>query len=265
MWGTTMDLHEATVRATLTRSPWCGDARIRAAAALCATVDAGRDKPVPYGCSLHPGTPTPGAHAIHTFLLVAAVLCTVGGHTDELSYTAVSINVVVEDWDGFEDNSRGARLDGSVEIGEVIYVWGSVSRTFLHLPVRGPIDEIETQVRSVGIGIHRGLADTLSVHGEVGAMRQRFEYWRLSWWGREDAARETDSVNGWVASAGLRATLTDRIELFGALTHREAENDGVSTLSAGVEVDIYRDFGLRASVFTREDASGFGIGVVWRH
>lgn len=201
--------------------------------------------------------------AIRTPLFAATVLCALGAHSDELSYTAVSMNVVVEDWDGFDENSKGARLDGSVEIGEVFYVWGSASRVSVDGP--GLLTEIETQVRSVGVGIHRGLADTLSVHGEIGGMRHKVEHWRLSWWGRQDTLRETDSVDGWIASAGLRAKLADRIELFGALTHQEAENDGLSTLSAGVEVRIYRGFGLRASVYTQEDASGYGVGVVWRH
>ena len=211
--------------------------------------------------------------AIRTFLSVAA-LCTIVAHADELSYTAVSASAAVEDWDGFDEDSKGLRLDGSVEIGDVFYVWGSVSRAFLDLDGPGFSSEIETRVRSVGVGIHRGFADKLSFHGEVGAMRHTAEYKLLpfrfhldepSWVDEENAITETDRVNGWIASGGLRAMLNDRIELFGSLTHREAENDGVSTFSAGVEFDMVRGFGLRASVSAQEDAGGYRIGVVWRN
>ena len=211
-------------------------------------------------------------HAIRVILCVAAV-CMIGAHADELSFTAVSMSAVSEDWDGFDDNSRGVRLDASVEVGAMYYVWGSASRSLLRLDVLGATSDIATHVRSVGVGIHRGLADKLWIHGEVGAMRHTVDY-RLvpfglhldepRWVDEENAIRETDGTNGWIASGGLRAMLTDRLELFGALTHREAENDGVSTISAGVEFDIYRRFGLRASVFAQEDAKGYSLGVVWR-
>ena len=200
------------------------------------------------------------------------MVCAFGSHADELSYTAVSLSVVQEDWDDFDDNSRGFRLDLSVEIGDVFYAWGNVSRVFLDLEAPGAISDIENHAWSAGVGIHRGIADKLSMYGEVGAMRHKVEYKLLpldlsvpSWVDEEHAIRESDSVNGWIASGGLRAMLTEGIELFGSLTYREAENDGVSALSAGVEFAIYHDIGLRASVSTQEDASGYGIGVVWRY
>lgn len=212
-------------------------------------------------------------HAIRAFFCAAA-LGTVVAHADELSYTAVSANAVVEDWDGFDEDSRGARLAASIEIGDRFYVWGSASRTSLDLGGLGFSSAIETRVRSLGVGIHRGLADKLSLHGEFGAMRHAAEYKLLpfgfhldepSWVDEENAIRETDRVTGWIASGGLRAMLNERIEVFASLTHREAENDGVSTLSAGVEFGIFRGYGLRASVSAQDDASAYGIGVVWRH
>lgn len=191
---------------------------------------------------------------------------------EEPSYTAVSLGAVVEDWDDFDDNSRGLGLEASVEIGDLFFAWGRLSRVALDLEAPAAFSDIQTFARAAGVGIRRGLADKLSVYGEVGVMRHKVEYKLLpidlsepGWVDERNAIRETDSVNGWIASGGLRAMLTERIELFGSLTHQEAENEGVSTLLAGLEVRIYHDFGLRASVSTREDASGYGIGVVWRY
>ncbi len=205
-------------------------------------------------------------------VLFTSVLCAFGSHADDLSYTAVSLSVVVEDWEDSDENSRGLGLDLSVEVGDLFYAWARASRLVLDVEAPGAFSDIQNHARSAGVGIHRGFADKLSMYGEVGAMRHKVEYKLLpvdlsvpGWVDVENAIRESDSVNGWIASGGLRAILTERIELFGSLTHREAENDGVSRLSAGIEVGLYRDFGLRASVFAQEDSSGYGIGIVWRH
>ena len=210
-------------------------------------------------------------HAIRTFLLGTAFWA-MGPHAEEPSYTAVSLGAVVEDWDDFDDNSRGMGLEASVETGDIFYAWARVSRVALDLDVPAAFSDIQTYARSVGVGIHRELADKLSVFGEVGVIRDKVEYKLLPidfdqsrWVDEENAIRETDSLNGWIASGGLRAMLTERTELFGSLTHREADDEGVSTLSAGVEFRVYHDVGLRASVSTREDASGYGVGVVWRY
>ena len=191
---------------------------------------------------------------------------------EEPSYTAVSLGAVVEDWDDFDDNSRGLGLEASAEIGDLFFAWGRLSRVALDLEAPAAFSDIQTFARAAGVGIRRPLADKLSIYGEVGVMRHKVEYKLLpidlsepGWVDERNAIRETDSVNGWIASGGLRAMLTERIELFGAFTHQEAENEGVSTLSAGGEVRIYHDFGLRATISTREDASGYGIGVVWRY
>ena len=209
--------------------------------------------------------------AIRAFLLSTAFWA-MGPYAEELSYTAVFLGTVVEDWDDFDDNSTGMGLEASVETGDLFYAWASVSRVALDLDVPAAFSDIQTFARSAGVGIHRGLADKLSIYGEVGAIRDKVEYKLLPvdlnqsrWVDEENAIRVTDSVNGWIASGGLRAMLTERIELFGSLTHREADNEGVSTLSAGVEFRFYHDLGLRASVSTREDARGYGIGVVWRY
>lgn len=177
-----------------------------------------------------------------------------------LAFGLISAPAVASDWDyvgggyvyaSVEDNYNNRDLNADavfVEVSKSLTDWLFVQGSF----AKGNDADLDTSVVGLSLGLNKALDDATQIYGKVTAssvVENRYAY--------ESYAYE--------AEAGVRAHVTDRIELRGgviATDLRDARLDSVRYLgTAGVEFALTPSIRLGADVRSNGDDTEGKVGV----
>ena len=164
---------------------------------------------------------------------------------------------------------------GPSDFGDVPFLPPTSKILLLDLPA------LDVSVRSVtvagGAGVHHDLTDRLSVHARLGFVPANKEIETSGFELRfplggdpfgdgevlllENAERTDETSTDLVMSAGLRFNATERVELFGGLSHVDGED---TAAHADIEFRLGSGWGIQLAGVTGENSQGPSASVIWR-
>lgn len=139
------------------------------------------------------------------------------------------------------DNVDGFGFEGSVEIGPNAYLNGG----YEELEDTSPFANTTLETLYLGGGVAFGIAPTTDLHFGAAFVDQQL--------GNFD-----DS--GFQVDAGIRARLSDVIELYGDARHRDFGDFDEDMLGAGIRLHLTPVFHLSAGVEDADNYDGYRIG-----
>lgn len=181
--------------------------------------------------------------------VLASLLAVVSAaEADDLSYSYLEVLALKGQADNGPD-SEGFGLGASAELSSHIYAFGGYTTveydTFLGI-------DVDSDSWVAGVGYHRGIADRISIFGNVGYL---------------DAEAESNlgmsiSDDGIAASLGLRGLVGSRLELGGAVNYVTLDRgDDDTSFSANALLNLTSAFSLIAGYATTDDAEGYSLGL----
>lgn len=152
-------------------------------------------------------------------------------HGPSLSYSYLDIRAITEDFDDSGPDSEGFSIRGSAELNDSVFLFGKYE--WRQLDIAGP--NIEDNEANLGVGVRFPMSDNLDL-----LLQGSYEWIDVSEPGFDDF---DDSGLG--AQAGLRAAISDALELNGHVRYRNLDELEEETyLGAGA---VYK-FGNGASL-----------------
>lgn len=199
--------------------------------------------------------------------LAATLMLAVGAEAQPsaLSYNRIEAAVTRADAEDFDEDASGYALSGSFEFGSNFHLWASfesasVEQSYvleIYPPIHNEV-EIDARAFAIGGGVQRVLSDRASVYGRVGVVQWSGE---ASSFGRDI---DYDS-SGYTVGGGLRFQAAPRVEVrVGAAMFDDQDGESTTTGTAGVEVSVTDNVGVRGGVSVDDEGAGWGVGVALR-
>jgi len=180
--------------------------------------------------------------AVTASMMLAAL--PLASHAEDMSYSNIDLGYVSTDIDGTNLDPDGFGVRGSIGFAEHYFGFAEYSRQ--------SVSGIDLDQTAVGLGGHYGLADNIDLVGRVGWFKAKVS-----------GGGASISDDGYLASAGLRGKVGDKVELEGSLVYTDlGGNSGSST--AGVVGGRYYftdTLALGAEYQHSSDSSAYVIGV----
>jgi hypothetical protein len=178
-------------------------------------------------------------------LLLAAV--PLAAQAEDMSYSYVEAGYTEADLDSVADGD-GFAVRGSIGFAENFFAFAEYA-TF-GFPASVDLDQI-----SVGLGGHLGISERVDLVGRVGYTEFDLSVPGLG----------SDSVDGYLVSAGIRGQVTDAFELEGHAVYTDlGSGAGDSTaLVAGGRYFFTENFAVGAEYRTGDDLGGTDLDVIY--
>jgi hypothetical protein len=178
-------------------------------------------------------------------LLLAAV--PLAAQAEDMSYSYVEAGYTEADLDSVADGD-GFAVRGSIGFAENFFAFAEYA-TF-GFPASVDLDQI-----SVGLGGHLGISERVDLVGRVGYTEFDLSVPGLG----------SDSVDGYLVSAGIRGQVTDAFELEGHAVYTDlGSGAGDSTaLVAGGRYLFTENFAVGAEYRTGDDLGGTDLDVIY--
>ncbi len=222
-------------------------------------------------------------------LIGAALLLPAAGMAaDNLSYTWIEADYIVQDIDRYEDSGvldnftedfddgDGWGVAASIGFSEHFFAFGSYSSTeadFTFIDDTGlriPQDE-DVKTLKAGLGFHTPLADNLDLVARAAYVDIDYGDFDLgaaeddvdSGEDIEDAIRDLndDSSDGYQADLGLRAQITDWLELGGGARYTDLDQGDDVSLFGNALFEISENLGINVSGDFGDESSTYMAGL----
>lgn len=196
-----------------------------------------------------------------TLLLSASVS---DAQPPDLTYNRAGVSYVYSNVDEIDENSNGLFLNGSVELGDHLHVWGLVGRTWFDysLPVPGlqPIDvDFEAWLGALGLGVHVDLSERVNAYARVGINSVESRSETSLPFPLEDDDLDDSSVTS-SFEVGVRVSTAQHLELFAGVGHQ----DDATSSHVGLEIPFTKAWAARVLAVVSDDSDGVGVAVVRR-
>lgn len=222
-------------------------------------------------------------------LIGAALLLPAAGMAaDDISYTWLEADYIVQDIDRYEDSGvldnfaddfddgDGWGFSGSLAFSEHFFAYGSYSSTesdFTFIDDTGltiPQDE-DVKTLKLGVGFHTGLAANVDLVARAGYVDIDYGDFDLgaaeddvdSGSDLEDAIRDLrdDSSDGYEADLGLRAAVLDWLELEGGARYTDLDQGDDISLYGGALFELTENIGINVSGDWGDESSTYMAGL----
>ncbi|MDE0453449.1 MAG: outer membrane beta-barrel protein [Gammaproteobacteria bacterium] len=182
----------------------------------------------------------------------------------DLTYNRVGVSYVYSDVDEIDENSKGLFLNGSMELGDHVHVWGVVGRTWFDyiLPAPGtqPVDvDFEAWLAALGAGVHHDLSDRVNAYARVGinSVDSKAEI-SLPFPVEGDSPDDSSVTSSF--EVGIRFSTARHLELFAGVGHQ----DDATSSHVGLEIPFIKAWAARVLAVVSDDSDGIGVAVVRR-
>ena len=181
---------------------------------------------------------------LRSIFLVILVALSASVYADEFSYNSITASYSQIDFDNLNADGDALGINGSAEIGESFFVFGSYSTA--------DVDIADVDTLSAGVGYHMPMSDQVDFVGSVS-----YEYIDVSVPGFGSA-----DDNGFGLGIGLRYQANNEFEINGGIDYVDYSDGGDDTsFSLGFLYDFADNFSVGMEGDWSDDATAYGIGV----
>lgn len=222
-------------------------------------------------------------------LATAVALPVSAAAAEDISYTYVQLDYIVEDIDAFEDDEvfnqvledvddgRGIGIEGSFAFAENFFVFGKYSNTeadFTYIADNGMFVPQGEDIKSfdIGLGYFRPMSDTMDFVAR--AAYADVDYGDLNFGQVDDDVandNETvsdafddlneDSSDGYYIDAGVRAQTVEWLELGGGLRYSDMDSGDDISVFGDATFEINQNLGIVLSGDFGDSATVYALGV----
>lgn len=181
-----------------------------------------------------------------TLLVILLAFCATA-YAEDFSYNSVTASYSQIDFDNFNADGDALGINGSMEVGENFFLFGSYSTG----DISDNIVSIDVDTVSAGIGYHMPMSDQVDFVGSLS-----YEYVDFS------AAGVSADDNGFGLGAGLRYAANEDFEINGGINYVDYGDGGDDTsFGAGFLYNFAENLSVGVAGEWSDDATGYGIGV----
>lgn len=174
--------------------------------------------------------------------------------TSKLSYTMIDLSYGHLDYDDLDLGAEGFTIDGSLDIGNNIFVYGAYT-TVKTDDFGSPVFQahVKNTGYSVGVGYYHPLNATVDLVSSVSFMDAKSEP-------KGDLAQllSAEEDTGWSAGASLRALVMPQLEISGGARYSKLFDDSQTVLGVGAVWYPFARLGLGVNYSVSSDSKSLG-------